>query len=308
LDSFLADQLKKVSVKTARLHLTAIISYLGYHDIDIIPARFKKKVTVPKLHKGKEQPIDAKDIRKILLACTGAGNRRLKAYLLVLASGGMREVEALAVRNKDIDFSVSPTKIHIREEFAKTRVARDIYVSDEATQALKVMINWKNETGKPSMKDDLVFQMRRRKSSPESLYRNIALEFSILRDSAGFTEKKDNSRRHKVTLQSIRRFVKTTISHVAGKDYSEWFLGHAGSTYYSAKEEVMREIYATRCMKYLTFLDYTTLEARGKSIEANLQEKDREIAALKEKYDTDIASLKDEMRYMHQLLNSIQTR
>jgi predicted nucleic acid-binding Zn-ribbon protein len=34
-------------------------------------------------------------------------------------------------------------------------------------------------------------------------------------------------------------------------------------------------------MKYLTFLDYTALEARGKSIEANLQEKDREIEELR---------------------------
>ena len=50
------------------------------------------------------------------------------------------------------------------------------------------------------------------------------------------------------------------------------------------------------------------LEARGKSIEANLQEKDREIAALKEKYDTDIALLKNQMRSMQELLSSIATR
>jgi hypothetical protein len=61
-------------------------------------------------------------------------------------------------------------------------------------------------------------------------------------------------------------------------------------------------------MKYLTFLDYTTLEARGKSIEANLQEKDRVIAGLKEKYDTDIALLKNQMRSMQELLSSIATR
>jgi hypothetical protein len=57
-------------------------------------------------------------------------------------------------------------------------------------------------------------------------------------------------------------------------------------------------------MKYLTFLDYTTLEARGKSIEANLREKDREIAALKEKYDTDIALLREAMLDMQQLLKN----
>jgi hypothetical protein len=57
-------------------------------------------------------------------------------------------------------------------------------------------------------------------------------------------------------------------------------------------------------MKYLTFLDYTTLEARGKSIEANLQEKDREIAGLKKKYDADMALLKQAMCDMQQLLKN----
>jgi hypothetical protein len=64
----------------------------------------------------------------------------------------------------------------------------------------------------------------------------------------------------------------------------------------------------TKCMKYLTFLDYTTLEATGKNIEAKLSEKDREIAGLREKYDADIALLKDEMRFMRQLMDSIQTK
>jgi hypothetical protein len=35
-------------------------------------------------------------------------------------------------------------------------------------------------------------------------------------------------------------------------------------------------------MKYLTFLDYPTLEATGANYEAKLKEKDREIAHLRE--------------------------
>lgn len=73
----------------------------------------------------------------------------------------------------------------------------------------------------------------------------------------------------------------STITDLAGKDYAEWFLGHAKSSYYTKKEPERREIYATKCMKYLTFLDYTLLEARGRSTETSLQEKDREIQALK---------------------------
>jgi len=33
------------------------------------------------------------------------------------------------------------------------------------------------------------------------------------------------------------------------------------------KEQMRCEIYATKCMKYLTYLDYSALESTGKSIE-----------------------------------------
>ena len=54
----------------------------------------------------------------------------------------------------------------------------------------------------------------------------------------------------------------------------------------------------------MTFLDYTTLEATGKNIEAKLQEKDKEIHTLREKYDTDIELLKNAISDMQQLLKN----
>jgi len=48
--------------------------------------------------------------------------------------------------------------------------------------------------------------------------------------------------------------------------------------YYTKKQLERREIYATKCMKYLTFLDYTTLEATGKNIDAKLSEKEKEFS------------------------------
>jgi hypothetical protein len=244
-------------------------------------------------------------------------NRRLKAYLL-LASGGLRAVEALAVRLWDIDFSVNPTKIHIRKEFAKTRTATDIYISNEATYYVRQWTDWKyrdkgkNRSTKDRSHSDLVFSIYNIKgvSNPNILYIKILSEFQKLLTIVGMDERKEEGihKRRKITLHSFRRFVKTVISDQTNQDYSEWFLGHSKSPYYTKKESERREIYATKCMKYLTFLDYTTLEARGKSIEANLQEKDRVIAGLKEKYDTDIALLKNQMRSMQELLSSIATR
>jgi integrase len=107
-----------------KLYTAAIRSFLAYHDIDVVPSKFKRKVKTPKAYREDEEAIDVSDIRRILLSCN---NRRLKTYLLILASGGMRATEGLAIRIKDIDFSVNPTKIHIRKEYAKTRTGRDIY-------------------------------------------------------------------------------------------------------------------------------------------------------------------------------------
>jgi hypothetical protein len=64
--------------------MAALRSYFGYHDIDIIPSRFKKKVFVLVVYHEDEEPIDASDIRNLLLSCN---SKLLKPYLLVLASG-----------------------------------------------------------------------------------------------------------------------------------------------------------------------------------------------------------------------------
>jgi integrase len=120
----------------------------------------------------------------------------LKAYLLVLASGGTRAVEALAIRIKDIDFSISPTKIHIRKEYTKTKCARDIYISEEATQYLKQWIDWKyrdkGENTKRRHPDDLVFSIYTIKNEPNPthLYQKILIEFENFKLQGLTKEKK----------------------------------------------------------------------------------------------------------------------
>lgn len=279
--SYLQTSNATLTPSSIKLYMASVRSYFAYNDIDVIPSKFKRKVKMPKSYREDEEPLDASDIRKILLACN---NRRLKTYLLVLASGGMRAVEGLAIRIKDIDFSINPAKIHIRKEYAKTRVSRDIYLSNEATHYLKQWLDWKyNNPERPRQQNasDLVFTIFTNKN-PNTLYIKVLKEFQKLLAIVGLNERKEGGkqRRRKVTLHSFRRFTKSVISDQASQDFSEWFLGHNKSPYYTKKETERREIYVTKCMRYLTFLDYTALEARGKSIEANLQEKDKMIQNL----------------------------
>jgi integrase len=193
------NETSSITPSSIKLYIAAARSYLSYYDIDIIPSKFRRKVKMPKLYREDEEPFDVSDIRRILLSCN---NRRLKAYLLVLASGGIRAVEVLAIRLKDIDFTVSPTKIHIRREYSKTKTARDIYISDEATQYLKQWINWKYDNEhRPRIKDadDLVFTVYRTKS-PTTVYVKVLTEFEKLLSVVSLDERKDGKqRRRKIT-------------------------------------------------------------------------------------------------------------
>jgi integrase len=149
-----------------------------------------------------------------------------KAYLLVLASGGMRAVEGLAIRIKDIDFSVTPTKIHIKKEFVN--VSRDIYISDEAARYLKQWLEWKyNNKERPRTvnQDDLAFTLHT-SANPNTVYVKILEEFEKLLAIAGLDERREGmTKRRKITLHSLRRFVKTVISDQVNQEPSRVVLG-----------------------------------------------------------------------------------
>ena len=106
----------------------------------------------------------------------------------------MRAIEGLATRLKDIDFSTRPTKIHIRKEYAKTRAARDIYISDEATHYLKQWLEWKydnkcddnkNKQGEvktfnPKIFIFSVYTTKNGRADPKHIYIRIIDEFTKL--------------------------------------------------------------------------------------------------------------------------------
>ncbi len=69
------DETTTISPKTIKAYLAGIKSYFTWMDIDIVPAKFKQRVKMPKIFREDEEAIDASDIREILLH---TNNRRLK--------------------------------------------------------------------------------------------------------------------------------------------------------------------------------------------------------------------------------------
>ena len=72
-------------------------------------------------------------------------------------------------------------------------------------------------------------------------------------------------------LLSFMRFVKTTISDLGYADYSEYFIGHSGSTYWRKKESEKGDIFR-KIEPYLTFLNVHQLERQGADIQTKVEE------------------------------------
>lgn len=205
---------------------------------------------------------------------------------MLLESSGCRAVEGLSIILKDVDFTTSPVKIHIRKQYSKTKVARDSFITDEAAECLSQWIDFKyRDRGKYKPRrvrngEDLVFAVKSNVKEPNRLYLEVRKDFNKVLEVTGFNERKGGMKRRKITLHSFRSFTKSIVSDNAGKDYSEWFIGHAKSPYYTKKMPEKMETYKQLCMPQLTILDYSELRTHSKNIDVKLAEKDAQISRL----------------------------
>jgi integrase len=269
LDQFISyltnEKVAPISLKT---YVSAVRSYLEYNDIDIVPSKFRRRVKVPKYYADQEEPLTLKDIRDLL---EFNSNHRLRTFILLLVSSGMRAMEACSLRIQDVDFNTNPTRITVRREYSKTKRSRTIYCSDEATKHIQKLIEMYSST----RTNDLIFALENGRR-PESLYTRLLEQFQKLQHIAEKNQRKENSKRRKITLHSFRRLAFSTINEQTNSEYANWFLGHTNSPYWTHKEQERREIYRTKCMPFLTIYQ----ETRDNTIEAALKEKDRSIQLL----------------------------
>lgn len=255
-----------------------------FHDVEISETKFKQKVRLPKNIKRQRQALDKEDIRRILLACD---DKRVRLYLLLISGTGMRAREPLALKFRNLELDADPPKANIDGQFTKTKTDRFVYLTQEFVNEFKEYTVWRhrkrrvyaydaNDKGHEHIftpvyrDDDLIFSLPHRDPSlnadVESLYREMLVNVNKVIDRVGLGEKDTHTYIRKITRIAFRRFVKTTISDLGFSDYSEWFIGHAGSTYYAKKESEKAQIFK-KIEPYLTFLDFPAIEAHAKDIE-----------------------------------------
>ena len=120
-----------ISPNSLKNHIITIKNFLEYSDIDVSPRKFKLEVRLPKIVRKNKEALSKEDVIDILNACSDI---RLKTYVMLLAVGGFRAIEALSVRIKDLDLESKPAQVFVRGECTKTKADRVVFLTEELTQ------------------------------------------------------------------------------------------------------------------------------------------------------------------------------
>jgi integrase len=314
-----------LSPLTLKQEVITAKNLLEYYDVDISPRKFKLKVKLPKVIRKNKQALSKEDVINILNSCSDI---RLKTYVLLLAATGMRAVEALSIRIKDIDFESSPAQVFLRGEFTKTRAERTVVLTEEVAKHLTTWIDYKYRARRVSYSDkakaksvteirtpqknkyDLLFAVYQSPSSPNpnNIYVDLRTGFSNTLDRIGMGGKEEfinnthSDKRHRgrrrITLHSFRRYVKSTISDLGYGDFSEYYIGHSTvSTYYRKTDKEKIELFR-KIEPHLTFLDYPTLERKGADVEAkveNLEQENQRLRHSDQLKEDALATLSDQV-------------
>jgi integrase len=284
--------------RTIKQNMITIKNFLEAKDIEIVDRKFKLKVKIPKPVKSDKESLSKETIVKILETCSDI---KLKTYVLFLAATGCRASEGCAVRLCDLD--LDKHKVKIRGEFTKMKTDRYVFLTDELVNQLRLWLDYKYRTRRKYLRDerkniyftpnkndyDLVFASSfDNNQNPENfreqvidhLYVTLLVSFEKIIDQLKVGYEDISKRRRKITLHSMRRFVKSTISDLGFSDYSEWYIGHEGSTYYRRSEKEKLELFK-KIEPYLTFLDQTALERKGADMSNRIETVEQENRELK---------------------------
>jgi len=246
-----------------RGYISAVKQYLTLNDVELRESQ--KRMIARKLPRGynprtRDEPFTLEMVRKV---CDNAP-LRLRALVLVILSSGMRLSEALSIVPEDVDFKARPVTIHLRDSYTKTGASRDVFISTEATTALR---EWMSGTedylgGKVKFMKNLEKKAVRgdRRIFPASKFSFTRLfNAALLRAGYCMEKRGENGERMPIKdqetgrspihLHGLRKTFRTQLAKAESPgsiDITEKLMGHEGylsSSYVRLSDEEIRTFY-----------------------------------------------------------------
>ena len=270
---------KTYKSKTISSRLAAIKGYLRFLGLKIYTEDCKQVIKIPKNIREHEVALTKEIILRVLRSVPA----RLQTVILVLSSSGIRIGELVQLRLCDIDFTTTPTTIRLPGKITKTRVARETFITEEATNSLKDNLSrylkWDENKNNSHLDDLLIFgreymgESKKRVSGKQP--EHLLAEGILMRQLKYHTEKvpdlnkKNPNGMRIIHFHALRKFFRTTVGNVSGRDFAEALIGHQFymDTYYQLPDEKKREMYL-EAEPHLTISDFKAVEKNIKALSA----------------------------------------
>ena len=275
--------------KSIMTRMPAVKGYLRNLGLRFSSEDYKQMVRIPRIIRQREEPVTKELITKLQRNLPP----KLQTVILVLSSSGMRLGELVQLELDDIDFQTHPTTLRLRAETTKTRTERETYLTTEATNSLKEYLKrsfgWKENEDNLHLKNTIIFGRTskiinpKRKLNPrqpphlhaESLLHNSLRYF--LEKNPELDIKSKNGRKV-VHYHAFRKYFRTTVGNVCGRDFAEELMGHRFymSTYYQLSTEKRREMYL-QAEPHLTISDFKAVEKDMKVLSTKYQNLENKV-------------------------------
>jgi len=268
-----------LSPRTIHLSINGVKGYLRSCGIRIYNEDFKQFVKMPRKLKVLDTPITKEIIHRLLRNVSP----KLQTIILVAVSTGMRIGELVQITIKDIDFTSEPVKIKLKAEITKTGTAREVFLTKEATLALKdylrryfqwnendpEFINFKPIFGRTSIghktRDNSLLKLSPLIAAKTLLQKTLE---NAIKKIPELNAKGENGKRI-IHFHAFRKYFRTVLGNVCGRDYAEALMGHSFylDTYYLLDENKKKQMFLD-AEPFLTISDFEAVEKNIKAISA----------------------------------------
>ncbi len=192
---------EEINPNTAKLYFAVFKPYFAYVTYSKIHSEdIKENINFPRVIEEEPYPLSIDEIKELLKH----SNFERKASYLTSISSGIRIQELCKLRKRDFDLSKPRFMIKLPGAYTKNRKVRRTFVSFEAMDNLKPILDKKKD-------DELVFTNTEDSETAAGNERSV---FHRIRESAGFDNLRYDSGMHKITIHSFRSFFITKAERV----------------------------------------------------------------------------------------------
>jgi integrase len=222
-------QLTRSLAPSSRLQsLSVLRTFLLDHDIEL-PDSFWKRFT--RKMRGKTRPLQqdiiptSEQLRQFFLHMPISG----RALFTLQASAGTRIGETLLIESGDLDFDKSPPRIRLRAETTKGKVARTVFITPEAKEAL---LEWMKVRDEYLELKRTPFLIKKDLSNDRRVFpftkANAYAIWKLALRKTGLFEKDVNTGFQRIRPHNLRKRFRTQLAIVIPVDVIEVIMGHMG--------------------------------------------------------------------------------